>query len=87
MTGARAALDCHIKGVLVSRHLGWGEGELELPGGVIEVKGTEMELPPGLRRLRTMELDWSRFSKYSACIGGFAESPGSINRDARMINI
>jgi hypothetical protein len=80
LTGMRVALDCHIRSTMISRELGYGERELELPGGVIEVKGTSMELPITLRHMKIMDLDWSRFSKYSTCIDSHSEQPGTVAR-------
>jgi len=68
LTGQSVALDCHIRSTIISRELGNGEKELELSGGVIEIKGTTVELPLTLRRVRILDIDWSRFSKYSSCL-------------------
>jgi hypothetical protein len=80
MTEQRVSLDCHIRSTMIM--LGWGndEKELELPGGVIEIKGKTMELPETLRRARLFYTDWTRFSKYSACIDAHQEKPGSVGR-------
>lgn len=80
LTGQRVSLDYHIRSTMVIPGSGNGEKELELPGGVIEVKGTSMELPITFRHLRIMDLDWSRFSKYSACIDSHTEEPGTVGR-------
>lgn len=80
LTGASVALDCRIRSTMVARELGYGERELELPGGVLEVKGPDFDLPLTLRRIRIMDLDWSRFSKYSICVDSHTETPGSIGR-------
>ena len=80
LTGVRVALDCHIRSTMMARELGHGERELELPGGVIEVKGGSMEIPITLRRIKIMDLDWSRFSKYSFCIDSHSEKLGTVAR-------
>ena len=54
--------------------------ELPLRGGVIEVKGPSMELPRTLRRMKLLNTDWSRFSKYSHCIDAHLAEPGTIAR-------
>jgi len=68
MTGQSIALDCHIRSTIIARELANGEKELEFTGGVIEVKGTTVELPLALRRVKILDIDWSRFSKYSSCL-------------------
>jgi hypothetical protein len=78
MTGQRVSLDCHIRSTMVIPGFGNGEKELELPGAVIEMKGRVIELPPTLTRARILCTDWTRFSKYSACIDSHTETPGSV---------
>ncbi|MBM3302050.1 MAG: VTC domain-containing protein, partial [Deltaproteobacteria bacterium] len=80
MTAQRVSLDCHIRSTLVIPGPGNGERELELPGAVIEMKGRTMELPEALRRVRMLAMDWTRFSKYSACIDSHMEKPGTVGR-------
>jgi hypothetical protein len=80
LTGVRVALDCHIRSTMIAREIGYGERELELPGGVIEVKGSNMELPITLRHMKIMDLDWSRFSKYSYCIDSHSGKLGTVGR-------
>ncbi|MDD5590328.1 MAG: VTC domain-containing protein [Dehalococcoidales bacterium] len=80
LTGQRVSLDCHIRSSMVMPGRGNGEKELELPGGVIEIKGLAMDLPPSLSRMRMLYLDWTRFSKYSSCIDSHLEEPGSMGR-------
>ncbi len=50
-TGVRVSFDHSIRSTAVARELGYGERELQLPGGVIEVKGASIELPLTLRRM------------------------------------
>jgi hypothetical protein len=78
MTGQRLSLDYHIKSTMIMPGSGNGEKELELPGGVIEIKGQSMELPHTLRQARMLYMDWTRFSKYSACIDSHTEKPGTV---------
>ena len=80
LTGQRVALDCRIKSTMVGSRPGIGEKELELAGAVIESKGTSIELPGALNRLGMLDVDWSRFSKYSACIDAHDERLGAIGR-------
>ena len=80
LTGMRVTLDCNIRSTIVNRSLGYGERELELAGGVIEVKGHKVELPVTLRRMRLLDLDWSRFSKYSYCLDSHLSEPGTVAR-------
>lgn len=80
MTAQRVSLDCHIRSTMIMPGLGNEERELELPGAVIEVKGKSMEIPVTLKQMKMLNVDWGRFSKYSACIDGHTEEPGSIGR-------
>ena len=80
LTGMRVTLDYNIRSTMVKRSLGYGERELKLAGGVIEVKGQEMELPVTLQRMKLLDLDWSRFSKYSYCIDSHLSQPGTMGR-------
>jgi hypothetical protein len=78
MTGQRVSLDYHIRSTMIMPGQGNGEQGLELPGGVIEIKGQSLELPETLKRIKMFEIDWTRFSKYSACIDSHTEEPGSV---------
>lgn len=82
MTGQRVSLDCHIRSTMVMIAAGWcnGEKELEIPGAVLEIKGDAVELPDTLRRMKMLDLDWGRFSKYSACIDSHIETVGTVGR-------
>ena len=80
MTDQRVSLDCHIRSTMIIPGPGNGEKELELPGAVIEIKGRNMELPEALKRARILDTDWTRFSKYSACIDSHTEKPGTVGR-------
>jgi hypothetical protein len=80
MTEQRISLDCHIHSTMIIPGPGNGEKELELPGAVIEIKGQSMELPEALKRARILDTDWTRFSKYSACIDSHTEKPGAVGR-------
>jgi hypothetical protein len=80
MTGQRVALDCHICSTMIAREIGNGERDLKLPGGVIEIKGKSMELPTTLKHMKILDLDWSRFSKYSSCIDLHSDEPGTVGR-------
>jgi len=80
MTEQRLSLDTHIRSTVIIPGPGNGERELELPGGVIEIKGKTMELPVMLRRAKMLDTDWTRFSKYSACLDSHIEQLGTIGR-------
>jgi hypothetical protein len=80
LSGQRVSLDCHIRSAMVMPGFGDGEKDLELEGGVIEIKGRTLDLPVTLIQLRMLEIDWSRFSKYSACIELHTEEPGVLGR-------
>ena len=82
MTGQGLSLDCHIRSTMVIVSGGWcnGERDLELAGAVLEIKGQVVELPPLLCRMKMLDIDWGRFSKYSACIDSHADSAGAVGR-------
>ncbi len=87
-TGIRVSFDYNIRSSVVAPELGYRERELKLQGGVIEVKGPTLELPITLRRIRLLDTDWSRFSKYGYCIDSHLSEPGSVARfwpSGRMI--
>lgn len=80
MTGVRVCLDYSIRSTLVARQLGYGERNLQLRGGVTEVKGPSWDLPLTLRRMKLLDTDWSRFSKYGYCIESHMSRPSSVAR-------
>jgi hypothetical protein len=77
LTGQRVSLDCHIRSSMIASGFDSIEKQLELPGGVMEIKGLRMDLPITLRMIRVLELDWSRFSKYASCIDAHVMQPGT----------
>ncbi len=79
-TGIRVSFDHDIRALAVAPELGRREANIRLPNGVIEVKGPSLELPVTLRRMRLMDVDWSRFSKYGSCLDAFFTEPGSVAR-------
>jgi len=80
LTGMRISFDYNIRSSIVAPELGHGEQELRLQGGVIEVKGPTLELPITLRRIRLLDTDWSRFSKYGYCVESHLSAPGTVAR-------
>jgi hypothetical protein len=80
LTGIRVALDCHVRSTMISANAGNGERELELPGTILEIKGESMDIPASLKQLKLLGINWSRFSKYSACIDSHSERLGAIGR-------
>lgn len=91
-TGVRVSFDYDIRASMVAPELGHPakEREIRLPGGVIEVKGPKLELPVTLQRMRVLDTDWSRFSKYGYCIDACLSDPGSVARfspSGRIIEI
>ncbi|MFA5308190.1 MAG: polyphosphate polymerase domain-containing protein [Dehalococcoidales bacterium] len=79
-TGERVSFDRDIRAAIVNPELGRGEKAIRLPNAVIEVKGPSLALPPTLRRLKILDVDWSRFSKYGNCLDIFFADPGSVAR-------
>jgi len=70
-TGVRVSFDRDIRATVVAADLGRHSGEVRLENGVIEVKGPSIDLPVTLRRLRFLDIDWSRFSKYGNCMDAY----------------
>ena len=79
-SGQRIALDCNIRSTCITGRIGNGELELKLPGAVMEIKGSSLELPLTLRNIKLLDVDWSRFSKYSSCLEAHMEAPGAAGR-------
>jgi hypothetical protein len=79
-TGMRVSLDLNIRSSVVTPELGYGERELKIKGGVIEVKGATLELPRTLRRIKILDTDWSRFSKYGICLDTHLSAPDTVAR-------
>lgn len=77
LSGQSMALDCHIQATAIAPHLGFGNKDVELSGSVIEIKGKSLEIPPLLGHLKLLDIDWSRFSKYSGCIEACQENIGA----------
>lgn len=80
LTGTRVSFDYNIRSSVVTPELGYRERELRLQGAVIEVKGPTLELPITIRRMRLLDTDWSRFSKYGYCIESHLSQPGTVAR-------
>lgn len=80
LSGMRVALDSNIRSTIVNQALGRNERGLKLAGGVIEVKGQTIELPPTLKRMSLLDIDWSRFSKYSSCLDSHLSDTGGEGR-------
>jgi hypothetical protein len=80
LTGTRVSLDYNIRSSMVAPELGYGERELQLRGGVIEVKGTNLELPITLRSIKLLDINWSRFSKYGYCVESHLSEPVTVAR-------
>ena len=90
LTGMRVSFDYNIRSSMVAPELGYRERELRLQGGVVEVKGPTLELPITLRRIRLLDTDWSRFSKYSYCVESHFSLPGTVARlwpSGRMVEL
>ncbi|MBN1160412.1 MAG: VTC domain-containing protein [Dehalococcoidales bacterium] len=77
-TGVRVSFDRDIRASIVATDLGRQSGGIRLENGVIEVKGPSIDLPITLRRLRFLDIDWSRFSKYGNCLDAYFSQSGDI---------
>ena len=82
MTGIRVSLDYNIHSTMVALELGRREHDLRIEGAVVEVKGPSIELPVTLRKIKILDTDWSRYSKYSNCIDSHLSDPGTVARFA-----
>jgi hypothetical protein len=80
LTGIRVSLDWNIRSTLLSPQWNRHEGSLLMRGGVIETKGPSADIPPALQSMRLLETDWSRYSKYAACIESQLEKTGATGR-------
>jgi hypothetical protein len=79
-TGMRVSLDRRIRSTMIAHGLGDRERDLPLRGAVIEIKGDTMEIPATLRRMKLLDADWSRFSKYGNCVESHLAHPGIAGR-------
>lgn len=79
-SGVRASFDYDISAAMIAPELGRHESRIHLPSAVIEVKGPTIELPVTLRRMKFLDTDWSRFSKYGYCLEAFFSEPGTVAR-------
>lgn len=79
-TGKRVSLDYHMRSTSVAPDVGLGERKLPMRGVIIEVKGPDHELPPPLMHLRSLGVDWTRFSKYGQAVESHLEPTGSVGR-------
>jgi hypothetical protein len=77
-TGVRVSFDRDIRASVVAADLGRQSGDIRLDNGVLEVKGPSIDLPVTLRRLRFLDIDWSRFSKYGNCLDAYFAQTGDI---------
>jgi hypothetical protein len=77
LSGQSMALDCHIQSTAIAPNLCPMNKDIELSGAVIEIKGKSLEITPTLNNLKLLEIDWSRFSKYSGCIEAYQENMGA----------
>jgi hypothetical protein len=77
-TGVRVSFDYDISASVIAPQLGHRKREIRLAGGIIEVKGPTLELPITLRRMRLLDTDWSRFSKYGYCIDAYLSEPDGM---------
>jgi hypothetical protein len=79
-TGFRISIDSNIRSSMVMPGIGRGERALELPGAVVEVKGSRFEVPRSLRPVAEIGSSWTRYSKYSSSIDGHESASGSASR-------
>jgi hypothetical protein len=80
LTGTRVSFDWRINSLPTIQSLGHRRASVMLEGGIIEIKGTSMEIPKSLRSLSILGIDWTRFSKYAGCLESQMEKPGTVGR-------
>ncbi|OGN88713.1 MAG: hypothetical protein A2158_00010 [Chloroflexi bacterium RBG_13_46_14] len=80
LTDTRVSLDSNIHSMMVAPELDYREHVLRLEGGVVEVKGPSIELPVTLRKMKILDTDWSRYSKYGSSIDAHIMEPGRVGR-------
>ena len=78
LSGMSVTYDLEIASWMVEKSIAIWAPQLELQTTVLELKGGTMELPPALRKLRSVHFQWSAFSKYAKCLESHLEQPGSI---------
>lgn len=78
LEGCRVMLDRRIRSTMIRPGIGDERDNLELPGGIIELKGVQLSLPVSVRSLRLLDVDWTRFSKYASCIDAHRDEPGTV---------
>jgi hypothetical protein len=79
-TGFRISIDSRIRSSMVMPGIGRGERALELPGAVVEVKGSKFEVPHSLRPIAEIGSSWTRYSKYSSSLDAHDTVRGSVSR-------
>ena len=79
-TGVRVSFDYEIHARVVAPELSRHDRSIRLSWNVIEVKGPTLELPGTLRRMKLLDTDWSRFSKYGYSLDTHFARPGSVSR-------
>jgi hypothetical protein len=79
-TGFRISIDSRIRSSVIMPGIGRGERALELPGAVVEVKGSRFEVPRALRPIAELGSSWTRYSKYSSSLEGHESVSGSVSR-------
>jgi hypothetical protein len=79
-TGFRISIDSSIRSSMVMPGRGRGERALELPGAVVEVKGSRFEVPTSLRPIAEIGSSWTRYSKYSSSLDAHETALGSVSR-------
>jgi hypothetical protein len=77
-TGMRVSLDRQIESRLIAPRDAFVCNRVTLSGAVLELKGTGMELPPTLYWLLQMQANWTRYSKYAACLEAHMAEPGQV---------
>jgi hypothetical protein len=79
-TGFRISIDSHIRSSMVMPGIGRAERGLELPGVVVEIKGSRFEVPRLLRPIAEVGSSWTRYSKYSSSLDGHDAASGAVSR-------
>ncbi|MBN1630106.1 MAG: hypothetical protein JW990_10110, partial [Thermoleophilia bacterium] len=73
-------IDSRIRSSVVMPSIGGWERGLELPGSVVEIKGSRFEVPRSLRAIAEIGSSWTRYSKYSSSLDAHEAARGSVSR-------
>ena len=75
---ASISFDSNISSWVLNPKFSTLKGWVELKTSVLELKGSNMELPLGLKNLHNLGTYWTSFSKYALCLESHFDRVGSL---------